>query len=194
MIGRLARDRRGATFVEFALLSPVLLLLLMGLFDLCHRSYVQSILTGALQAAARKGTLEGNATTTAAAAIDAAVIAKVRPVANNLRWISDRKYYRGYDGVTAEPFDDVNRNDRYDPGECFTDFNGNRLWDADPGKTGQGGANDITVYTVQVTFPRLFPLSGLLGLAAEQQVSATTALKNQPYDAQSAAAPERVCG
>ncbi|KQM41389.1 TadE/TadG family type IV pilus assembly protein [Sphingomonas sp. Leaf10] len=194
MIARLNRDRRGATFVEFALLAPVLLLLLMGLFDLSYRSYVQALLTGALQQAARNGTLEGNATTSAAAAIDEQVIRQVRPVAANLTWTSKRSYYRNYDGVDAEPFDDANRNNKYDPGECFTDMNGNRLWDADPGLDGQGGANDITIYTVEVTYPRLFPLTGLMGLPPDQKISATSALKNQPYDTQSTAAAERICG
>lgn len=194
MIVRLTRDRRGATFVEFALIAPVLLLLLMGLFDLCYRSYVQALLTGALQQAARNGTLEGNATTSAAAAIDEQVIRQVRPVAANLTWISKRLHYRNYDGVDAEPFDDVNHNDQHDPGECFTDLNGNHLWDADPGLDGQGGANDITVYTVEITYPRLFPLTGFMGLSPDQKVSATSALKNQPYDTQSTAAAERICG
>ncbi len=193
MIVRIARDRRGATLIEFALLAPVLLLLLMGLFDLCYRSYAQAILTGALQAAARKGTLEGNATTSAAAAIDEAVIQQVRPVAPNLTWISKRLHYRNYDGVEAEPFDDVDSNNRHDPGECFTDTNGNGLWDSDPGTTGQGGANDITVYTVEITYPRLFPLTGLMGWSSDQKISASSALKNQPYDTQSAAAPDRIC-
>ncbi len=193
MMVRIARDRRGATIIEFALLAPVLLLLLMGLFDLCYRSYAQSVLTGALQAAARKGTLEGNATTSASQAIDEAVIQQVRPVAPNLTWVSKRLHYRNYDGVEAEPFDDVNSNNRYDPGECFTDTNGNGLWDADPGTTGQGGANDITVYTVEITYPRLFPLTELMGWSSDQTISASSALKNQPYDTQSAATPARIC-
>lgn len=193
MMQRIARDRRGATIIEFALLAPVLLLLLMGLFDLCYRSYAQSILTGALQAAARKGALEGNATTAASQAIDEAVIQQVRPVAPNLTWISKRLHYRNYDGVEAEVFDDDNSNDRHDPGECFTDTNGNGLWDSDPGATGQGGANDITVYTVEITYPRLFPLTGLMGWSSDQTITASSALKNQPYDTQSADAPKRIC-
>lgn len=193
MIVRLGRERRGATFVEFALLAPVLLLLLLGLFDLCYRSYVQALLTGALQQAARNGTLEGNATTSAATAIDEQVIRQVRPVAANLTWASTRRHYRNYNDVDAEPFDDANHNDKYDPGECFTDVNGNKHWDADPGVDGQGGANDITVYTVEITYPRLFPLTGFMGLAPQETVSATSALKNQPYDTQGASAAERIC-
>lgn len=191
---RFVRDRRGATVVEFALVAPVMLLLLMGLFDLCYRAYAQSILTGAVQAAARRGTIEGNSSTAATAVLDAAVINQVRPVANNLTWTSTRKYYRSYSNVAAEPFDDANHNGQYDIGECYSDINDNHRWDTDPGNTGQGGANDITVYTMTVTYPRLFPLTGFLGLPDTQEISASTRLKNQPYGSQSTNAPETRCG
>lgn len=191
---RFARDERGATIVEFALVAPVMLLLLMGLFDLCYRAYAQSILTGAVQAAGRRGTLEGNSSANATAALDAAVIGQMKAVANNLTWTSSRKFYRSYSNITAEPFDDANHNDRYDAGECYSDINNNLRWDADPGNSGQGGANDVTVYTMTVTYPRLFPLTGFMGLPAKQEISASTRLKNQPYGSQAADAPETRCG
>jgi Flp pilus assembly pilin Flp len=191
---RFAHDERGVTIVEFALVAPVMLLLLMGLFDLCYRAYAQSILTGAVQAAGRRGTLEGNASTTATATLDATVIRQMRAVANNLTWNSSRKSYRSFSRIGAEPFDDVNHNGRYDSGECYSDINNNNRWDADAGNDGQGGANDITVYTMTVTYPRLFPLTGLMGVPPTQAISASTRLKNQPYGSQAADAPETRCG
>ncbi len=193
MIARLSRDRRGATFVEFALLAPVMLLLLMGLFDLCYRSYAQSILNGAVQSAGRRATLEGNASGTSTAAIDSAVVAQVRVIARNIRWESSRKSYQTFGNIRAEPFDDSNHNNQYDVGECYSDVNGNHQWDANAGKDSQGGANDITLYTMSMTYPRLFPLYGLMGLSAEQTISAQTLLKNQPYGAQSTNTPETIC-
>jgi len=188
------RDERGATIVEFALVAPVMLLMLMGLFDLCYQAYVQSILTGAVQAAGRRGTLEGNSTTAAGDALDEAVIRQMRTVANNLRWKSSRKFYRSYSNISAEPFDDANHNGQYDVGECYSDINNNLRWDSDPGNTGQGNANDVTVYTMTVTYPRLFPLTGFMGLPTTQEISASTRLKNQPYGSQAADAPETRCG
>ena len=193
MIARLAADRRGAALIEFVLIAPVMLLLLMGLFDLCYRSYAQSILNGAVQSAGRRATLEGNASGTSTAAIDSAVVAQVRVIARNVRWESSRKFYQTFGNVRAEPFDDSNHNGQYDIGECFSDVNGNRRWDANPGRDGQGGANDITLYTMSITYPRLFPLHGLMGLSADQTITAQTLLKNQPYGAQSANSPETIC-
>lgn len=186
-------DRRGATLIEFALIAPVMLLLLMGLLDLCHHSYVQSILNGAVQTAGRRATLEGNASGTSTAAIDQAVIGQVRAVANNLTWESSRKHYASFGDVRAEPFDDSNHNNQYDIGECYSDVNGNRRWDSDAGDDGQGGANDITLYTMSVSYPRLFPLYGLMGLPNRETVSAKTLLKNQPYGAQATSTAETIC-
>lgn len=193
MIARLAADRRGATFVEFTLIAPVMLLLLMGLFDLCYRSYAQSILNGAVQSAGRRATLEGNASGTSTAAIDSAVVAQVRLIARDIRWESSRKNYQTFGNIRAEPFDDSNHNSQYDVGECYSDVNGNHQWDVNPGKDGQGGANDITLYTMSMTYPRLFPLHGLMGLSTEQTISAQTLLKNQPYGAQSKSSPDTIC-
>ena len=47
----------GVTIIEFAMILPVLLLLLLGLFDLGYRSYASSVLQGALHEAARMATV-----------------------------------------------------------------------------------------------------------------------------------------
>jgi Flp pilus assembly pilin Flp len=190
---RFLRDRRGVTLIEFALISPVMLLMLMGLFDLCYQAYAQAILNGAVQAAGRRATLEGNSSTSATASIDASVVSQVRVIANNLKWKSSRQYYSTFGNVRAEPFNDTNRNNQYDPGECFSDTNNNTVWDRDAGRTGQGGANDITLYSINIIYPRLFPLYGLMGLPAEETITARTMLKNQPYGAQSQSAPATIC-
>ena len=72
-------------------------------------------------------------------------------------------------------------NGKYDAGECFEDVNGNGQWDADLGKAGQGAAQDAVLYKMEVTYPRLLPLAPLLGWTANQKVSASTVLRNQPY-------------
>lgn len=193
MIRRLASDRRGATVIEFTLIAPVMLLLLMGLFDLCYRSYAQSILNGAVQSAGRRATLEGNASGTSTAAIDNVVVSQVRVIAKGLHWESSRQHYQAFGEVRGEPFDDSNHNGQYDAGECYSDINGNRNWDANPSQDGQGGANDITLYKITITYPRLFPLYGLMGLPPEQTIEAQTLLKNQPYGAQSTVTAETIC-
>ena len=203
MIANLFRDDRGAALVEFAFVAPVMLILIMGLSDLLFQSYAQSVLTGEVQKAARDSAVEGGAAL--AGTIDAKVISRMTPLLKNLTqscattpaanpvWCATRKSYDSFSAVAPEPFTDANSNGIRDPGECFTDLNGNRAWDADPGATGQGGASAITVYTMTVTFPRIFPVAGLLGWAPFKTIRASTVLKNQPYATQTTTTPQTIC-
>ena len=40
------------------------------------------------------------------------------------------------------------------------------------------------MYTASVTYPRLFPMYGLLGWTQNETISASTTLRNQPYGTQ----------
>lgn len=192
LLRRLGQDRRGATVVEFAVIAPTMLLLLMGLCDLAYQSYVQAHLTGAMQKAGRDSTIQG--ATNRTALIDAQVMGWVRTVASRATFTSSRRSYSQFGLIKPEQFDDNNSNGIYNqPSECFTDVNGNGTWDADPGLNGQGGANDVVLYRMTVTYPRLFPLAGLIGWTQNQQITATTILKNQPWASQNVFTARRIC-
>lgn len=181
----LRRDTRGAALVEFAIVAPVMVLLIMGLGDLAYQIYAQSILNGAVQKAARDSSIQGGANKTAA--IDAKVTAMVQNVAANATFVFNRTSYPSFSSIVKpEPFEDTDKDGKYDVGECYTDLNSNKKWDAapDPGSLGQGGGNDVTMYTVTVTYPHLFPVTGLLGWPSTQTITASTLLKNQPFASQ----------
>ncbi len=55
---RRARDRRGQTLVEFALILPIFLLVLMGILDLGRAVYYSSTLSNAAREAARQGIVD----------------------------------------------------------------------------------------------------------------------------------------
>ena len=193
-LGSFRRDARGTTIVEFAVIAPVMLMLIMGMCDLSYRGYMQSVLSGAIQKAGRDSTIEGSGTVSAGQTIDQIVMKPVRAIAKGATYVSTRKSYSTFGAIAPEPFQDNNGNGVYDAAsECFTDVNGNNTWDADPGLTGQGGASDVVVYNIDVTYPRLFPLSGLIGLPPTQTISGSTVLKNQPYKEQNAYTPTLVC-
>lgn len=183
LLSKLGGDTRGATLVEFAIVAPVMLLMLMGFFDLAHQAYAKSVLSGVVQKAGRDATLESGPG--AAAALDAEVSSQIRRVAgDNATVTPSRASYRDFRGIgTPEQFTDAGSpgNNRYDAGECFVDTNGNGIWDADIGRSGQGGAQDAVLYKVTVSYPRLFPMAGMLGWSANQQIVASTVLRNQPY-------------
>jgi Flp pilus assembly protein TadG len=191
---RLRRDNRGATIVEFAIVLPVMLMFIMGLSDIAYQAYVRTVLEGAVQKAARDAAIEEYSDETAD--IDERVMRSVRTIAKSATWDSSRTNYSTFSEVDALPperFTDSNRNNVYDPTECFEDVNGNAQWDANPTTDGQGGADDVTVYEMTITYPRLFPLPNMAGWSMKQTASAKTFLKNQPYKTQRVRSAVSVC-
>lgn len=189
---RLRRDNRGNAITEFGILAPVMLCLWMGLGDVLYQAYLQSVLNGAVQKAGRDSGVEGGAANTST--IDAKVQTAIRQLARSATFSSARRSYDSFTEVAPEPFTDTNSNGVRDPGECFTDQNANGTWDSDPGTAGQGGANAVTLYTVTVTYPRLFPIWAFVpGFGGTQTISAATLLKNQPYATQSTTTAVAVC-
>jgi Flp pilus assembly protein TadG len=189
------RDRRGAAILEFALVAPVMLLGIMSLTEICYRLYIQSVLEGAVQKAARDSAIQGGSDNTTT--IDQAVISMVSAVVPSATFnsgASRRENYDNYAAIAPEPFTDAPYNGQpadgvCDHGEPYTDVNNNGSWDADPGVTGQGGASDTTKYQMTVTYPTLFPLFRWIGVPNTQTLSATTMLKNQPYATQTTTTP-----
>jgi Flp pilus assembly protein TadG len=180
----LCSERRAATVVEFALIAPVLAMLLMGAFDIGHRLYMNAALQGVVQKTARDSALEGGTSTAVAAALDKQVADQVRLLASDGKVTITRRFFRTYAAAAAkkaETFTDTNKNGTCDAGEPYEDANLNNNWDRDGGNSGQGGAKDATVYTATVTYPRLFPFWKMVGGSGTATVSATTVLRNQPY-------------
>ena len=181
---RLGGDDKGITIVEFGIVAPVMLLMMLGFFDLAHTAYARSVLQGAMQMAARNSTLESGLTSQTS--IDNYVKNQVKLVVGSAAtFTSSRLSYTDFSSVgTPERYVDTNGNGKYDAGECFEDVNGNGQWDADLGKTGQGGADDAVLYTMTVSYKRMFPMAGMLGWSANQTITASTVLRNQPYGSQ----------
>lgn len=178
--------------VEFAMIAPVLLMVLMGMFDLGYQIYTQIQLQGRIQEAARLSTLEGadvNSTS-----IDERVEKAIRRLTPRADIYFSRSAYTNFRDVEmSEDWNDVNNNGICDEGEPFEDANGNDAWDEDRGTAGTGGARDAVLYTVEVQYPRLFPMAGLIGLPDHLTAEAQTILRNQPYGSQGDAPPLGKC-
>lgn len=185
------RDSRGSTVVEFAVVAPVMLLMMFGLMELTFQAYVQSTLDGAVNAAARSGTTENNAADQAA--LDAKVTSQVQTVVRNAQLTFARKNYETVSDIgKPELFTDSNGNSRRDAGECFIDYNRNARWDADRGRDGQGGADDFIEYKAVADYKRLFPMA-MFGLPDRTTLTSLSVLRNQPYSGQGSASKQEVC-
>ncbi len=178
---RLARDKRGTAFMEFALAAPLFLMITLGGFDYCWQLYAQQVLQGSVNKAARSATLEGYVNDPAA--LDQAVLRKVRVVFKGAQVNFSRRSYESFTEVgKPEPFTDRNGNNRYDTGECYEDMNGNSNWDADRGTTGNGGADDVVLYTATMRYNRILPVWRMLGQPQEKILVSRTVLRNQPFN------------
>jgi Flp pilus assembly protein TadG len=187
----LARAQEGVTIIEFALVLPAFLVMLLGALDIGHTLYMQSVVQGAVQKAARDGTLEtaAGAGSTSRGAIDAVVESQIKKLHRHADITISRRFYRTFSqaaAAQAEPFTDSasgpSQNGICDDGEPYVDNNNNNTWDADGGNAiNAAGARDNVVFTVNVAFPRMFPIDRLIGGHGTTHVSATTVLSNQPY-------------
>lgn len=187
VLRRLARDGRGAALTEFGLISPVLFLLLFGAFDVGHTLYMQSVIQGSLQKAARDGTLEAAAGNVddPRDLIDSLVRAQIQPLHKSATITFDRRFYRTFTDAAAAKAETIigdDGNGVCDSGESFMDANHNGVWDSDGGDSiDRAGARDNVVYTVKVEYKRLFPLYKFIGKSDTNTLTATTVLANQPF-------------
>jgi Flp pilus assembly protein TadG len=183
-LARLLGETRAAAATEFALTAPVFLMTLMAIFDFSMVFYAKSVLTGAVNRAARTAALENN--NASQTTIDAAVTAQVRAVFQDGTLTYTRRAYDSFDDVSKpEPLTDSNANGVRDSGECFTDTNGNGSWDTLRGTNGQGTGDEVVLYTATMNLTRLFPGWKMLGQSQTAVISASTVLRNQPFNTNS---------
>jgi Flp pilus assembly protein TadG len=181
---QLRADKRGIAAVEFAVIAPVFLVVLMGGMDFGHTLYTQAVLQGAVQKAARDSALEDGGSPTRQAAVDAVVREQALTLMNTADVQITRRGYRSFSqaaAAQAETWTDSDGNGTCNGGEVYSDANLNGQWDRDGSAASQGGAKDVTVYTVTMTYPRLFPTNTLIGFPANTTIQAQTVLQNQPY-------------
>lgn len=180
-LSRLTKARDGLAAIEFAIVAPVFCLLLMGIFDIGQMAYGRSILSGAVEKAARSSAMETSDT----AAADLMVQNAIKPILPGATFTSSRAAYVDFSDVNrAEKFTDTNSNGTCDPGEPYVDENRSGHWEADVGMNGNGGANDVVLYTVRVTYKPVFRVN-LLGNTTETRTMVAYGVrKNQPFATQ----------
>lgn len=181
----LGRDTSGATIVEFAVVAPIFIGIIMFIFDMGFMAYARSVLSGEINAVGRESTLE-SASDQSRAAMDARVAARVRLIVPDGAVTFEREAFNTYGlaQTRAEPFVDANDNDDCDTGESYLDLNGNSRFDLDGARAGGGGARDVVIYTATLQYTRFFPVAELFGMDNNVELQARTLLRNQPFDQQ----------
>lgn len=183
----LARDAKGVTAVEFALVAPVLCLFLTGFLDFGYWMYVRATASGALESVARSTGVGGASVDSAA--IQAAVETQIRKLSPNATFVWSTKAYYDFAGIgkPEKLITDRNGNGSYDPGDCWEDANENGTYDRDSGSAGIGGADDIVYYKLTLTFPPLVNIGAFIPALGGNHVSVLeTIVRRQPFAAQTA--------
>jgi Flp pilus assembly protein TadG len=185
-LATIVRDARGAAAVEFAIVAPAFLMVLLGLMDIGYNLYASTLLEGAVHKAGRDSTIEG--AEARGLAIDNRVRDAVHDIVPGATVAFSRRAYINYTEVgRAEEFTDTNGDGICNDGEPFEDIADFGTWNEDRGQAGMGGARDAVLYTVTVTYPRAFPVIELLGFSPTVTASTRTVLRNQPYSQQNRA-------
>lgn len=178
---RIASDR-GVTALEFALLTPFILIMLLGTVDFSMETILDSALEHGAQAASRIGM---TVSTTSGQSRDQAIADAawywVQP------WLQDRsqltiesRTYPAYSDIgQPEPCGD----DSYKTtGTCtgpYTDVNGNNQWDRDMGSSGSGGYGAIVRYRFRVARPTYTGILKLVGIDSFS-LERIVVLQNEP--------------
>jgi len=184
MMRRLAafsKDRRGVSTIEFAILGPLAITLLIGILELAIVFLVSGSLENAVLASSRFG-ITGNAP-------DGVTREEI------IRDLIDRNTFGlvdqedvqiqtiVYDNFSdigqPEPFADVNGDGLRNEGESFTDVNGNGQYDTDVGLAGLGGAGDIVLYKISYRINTMTAMFDPFFRTIDH--SAAVAVRNEPF-------------
>lgn len=194
------KDEDGVSMVEFGFIALPMCVIMMGGLELGHQSYVRSQLQGSLSHIARLASVEDPQFIASGSTLEERILntleERMEPVANDAEVNLEINSYVDFSGVgkPEKLVRDVEGNGTYEEfdGDCFEDLNENGSFDLDTGRTGLGGSNDVVVYEVELSQPRLFPVPSSVGFGEDMEVKASIAIRSQPYGAQ--ITPPVICG
>jgi hypothetical protein len=198
----LCNNQSGTSITEFGLIAPVLMVMLMGTYDVGHEMYVKSVLNGALQEVGRDSALEGASNDDRQQDIENQLKSALKKVIPNLsddQFKLTRRYYKTFSQAAAAEAEDIIVDKNNDAicdeeigdgeGERFMDANHNGVWDRDGGTDGQGGAKDVVIIKVKLEYERLFPSASFIGYGNDVVLVSDSVIANQPYGQQTQFAP-----
>ncbi len=178
---RFLRNRRGSSLVEFAIMAPLTITMLIGIVELGMVFLVSSSLENAVLASSRFGITGSTADGTTREDVIRDVIEQNTYGLVPLDEVTiDTIVYDNFSDIgEPEPFADTNANGVFDTGEPFTDVNGNGQYDTDVGLAGLGGPGDIVLYRIRYQIQSLTQLFDPFFTVIDH--SATVAVRNEPF-------------
>ena len=180
------RETSGVTSIEFGLIAPVFILMLVGMFEVGMIMIAQNSLDAAASRAARAGfTGQTNGTLsredTIKQIVRDTVVAFSGGMLNPDKVKVSVSSYESLDSLgRPEPLvSDLNNNGEWDPGEAYIDKNGNGSWDADQGVSDSFGVGgDAVQYTISYDWKTILSYLGMHGVIT---LKGTTQVVNEDF-------------
>lgn len=178
---KVAKNDKGSTIVEFGLVAPLVLAIVLGIVEFSGVSFAQTLLEGGAGQASRFGIL-GSAPD--GSSRESTIRGIIRDNAFGVIDANDVRVetltYGSFGAIgQAEPFLDANGNGSFDEGEGFQDINGNGTRDEDQGRAGAGGADEVVLYRLTYEWDIMVPI--FRPFFGDQVVlQAATAVRNEP--------------
>ena len=180
-IPRLRRCESGATAVEFALVLPLMILVIVGGLEMAIVLFIGSSIEAAVMEASRYGATGTEVGVSRGERVLEIVGGRTYGLLDMDQVDMDTLVYESFADIgQPEPFTDQDGNHVYNSGEPFVDVNGNGQWDADMGAAGLGGPSDVVVYRLSYSWGLVTPmLRELLGESVTHVSS--IAVRNEPF-------------
>lgn len=180
---QLFRSQSGITSVEFAIVAPVMIILMMGIIEFSLIMFTNAVMESAATTTARYGKT----------GYVAAGSSRQQQIIDNINNMTAGLLDPNRIVITTTVYSNLSQVGR--PETCiipatppcggtagvnYIDINGNGQWDADMGVAGLGNADDIVVYTVSYPWPVTTPSIGAL-IGNPYNITVRTVVKNEPY-------------
>jgi Flp pilus assembly protein TadG len=178
-------SREGATAIEFAIVAPVLFLLVMGVIELGLIFFTNAVLEGATNIGSRIGKTGYSS----GGPREDYIMSRIRELSGGILNTDNLTIsilsYNNFDNI-GQPEACITAQCRAVdavPGIDFVDTNGNGSWNSDQGKSAAGGAGAIVLYRVSYVWKLFTPLmSALIGDAqGNVTISSVAAVRNEPF-------------
>lgn len=180
---RITDDRQGSAAVEFGIIAPLFILMIVGIAEVGTTLFVGALMEGAVRDASRYGITGQDGASRPQIIRDIIADRTIGLVDINVAAISTQ-VYDSFDSIgSQEPYtDDSPANGTYDTGEAFVDINMNGSWDADQGRASVGEPGEIVLYTIDYDLPLLTGyLANHLGSGGNIGLTASIAVLNEPF-------------
>jgi len=177
------RDQRGVTALEFAMIAPVFMLMIMGILEFSMIMYANTIMESATNSTSRLGKTGYNpAGITRQQAITSSIQTRAAGILDVSKLVFTTKVYADFSRIgKPEPcLSPSSPPCGGTPGVNYVDVNGNGSWDSDMGAAGLGTAGDVVVYSVSYPWPVMTPLvKNIIG--STFNITVRSVVRNEPF-------------